>query len=440
MDTHILEELYKQHVTNLSQVVNGAKILSVDIPNVKFIDSMNFFPMAPSNFPKTFGIQELKKENQNYVGYMPDKSCYDPDGMSPSRKQEFLAWHESISEVHFWFSTWTFDLLSIGCATPQKGMYDFSIPIQRDFKLQPYARMYHYCICLQCRLPKEMDAWRRDCCGTGTWVGSHTQSVSCRLGMTLTHGRQHFLVDGYDEQTRSVYEFQGCFFHGCLRCFPNRSKKHLIHLNKTMYDVREETRNKINRLTDSGYRIYEMWECEWNQSTILKWNSLSINSTLLHLSTRAKLFFGGRTNAIKLHHRIEVDEQNYYDMTLLYPCANLECKYPVGHPEFIDQPDTTDISKFYGLVKCKIYPPYGLYHPVLPYRHESKLSFPLCKRVCNIFKNEIHNVIIPQKNVRLLEHGPLYNLKKQSKRGTSSLISMKCGISKNKSTNFSNLT
>lgn len=101
MDTHILEELYKQHVTNLSQVVNGAKILSVDIPNVKFIDSMNFFPMAPSNFPKTFGIQELKKENQNYVGYMPDKSCYDPDGMSPSRKQEFLAWHESISEVHF---------------------------------------------------------------------------------------------------------------------------------------------------------------------------------------------------------------------------------------------------------------------------------------------------------------------------------------------------
>ena len=57
----ILEELYNQHVTNLSQIVNGAKILSIDIPNVKFIDSMNFFPMALSNFPKTFGINELKK-------------------------------------------------------------------------------------------------------------------------------------------------------------------------------------------------------------------------------------------------------------------------------------------------------------------------------------------------------------------------------------------
>ena len=48
----ILEELYKQHVTNLSQIVNGAKILSIEIPNVKFIDSMNFFPMALSNFSK----------------------------------------------------------------------------------------------------------------------------------------------------------------------------------------------------------------------------------------------------------------------------------------------------------------------------------------------------------------------------------------------------
>ena len=80
----ILEELYNQHVTNLQQIVNGAKILSLEIPNVKFIDSMNFFQMALSNFPKTFGIRELKKgffphffntqRNQNYVRYMPDKS------------------------------------------------------------------------------------------------------------------------------------------------------------------------------------------------------------------------------------------------------------------------------------------------------------------------------------------------------------------------------
>ena len=52
----ILEELYKQHVTNLQQIVNVAKILCLELPNVKFIDSMNFFPMALSNFPKTLGL------------------------------------------------------------------------------------------------------------------------------------------------------------------------------------------------------------------------------------------------------------------------------------------------------------------------------------------------------------------------------------------------
>lgn len=34
----------------------------------------------------------------------------------------------------------------------------------------------------------------------------------------------------------------------------------------------------------------------------------------------------------------------------------MNCNYPAGHPEFIDQPNTTDISKFYGLVKCKFLP------------------------------------------------------------------------------------
>ena len=97
----ILEELYKQHVTNLSQIVNGAKILSLEIPNVKFIDSMNFFRMALSNFPETFRINELKKgyfphffNIQKYAGYMPDESYYDADGMSPARKEEFLRWYD----------------------------------------------------------------------------------------------------------------------------------------------------------------------------------------------------------------------------------------------------------------------------------------------------------------------------------------------------------
>ncbi|CAH3115968.1 unnamed protein product [Porites lobata] len=47
----LLEELYRQAVVP-SQIVNGAKLLSVAIPGgIKFIDSLNFFPMALASFP-----------------------------------------------------------------------------------------------------------------------------------------------------------------------------------------------------------------------------------------------------------------------------------------------------------------------------------------------------------------------------------------------------
>lgn len=128
---------------------------------------------------------------------------------------------------------------------------------------------------------------------------------------TLTHGRRKFLVDGYDEQTRSVYEFQGCFFHGCLKCFPSRALRHPIHLNKTMCDVREETRKKINQLTALGHRVYEMWEYEWNQM-INNYPQVKQFGDKLDIVTPLnprEAFFGGRTNAIKLYHEVEGDEQ-----------------------------------------------------------------------------------------------------------------------------------
>ena len=32
----------------------------------------------------------------------------------------------------------------------------------------------------------------------------------------LVNGKETFLMDGYDTQTKTIYEFQGCFYHGCL--------------------------------------------------------------------------------------------------------------------------------------------------------------------------------------------------------------------------------
>ena len=158
--------------------------------------------------------------------------------------------------------------------------------------------------------------------------------------------------------------------------------RHPIHQNQTMRAVQQKTRMKIQQLTALGYRVKEMWECEWNgmQKTDPQLKAFVDKLDIIPPLNPREAFFGSRTNAIKLHHKVDENEKiEYRDIISLYPCANLECDYPICHPEFIDQPRTTDISRYYGLIKCKILPPYELYHPVLPWRYESKLLFPLCR-------------------------------------------------------------
>jgi len=93
----------------------------------------------------------------------------------------------------------------------------------------------------------------------------------------------------------------------------------------------------------------------------------------------ADAFCGGRTNAVRMYHHIDHNEEiHYIDYTSLYPFINKTSVYPKGHPSFITQPGHTDISQYFGFMKCKVLPPRQLYHPVLPYREHGKLTFPLC--------------------------------------------------------------
>ena len=68
------------------------------------------------------------------------------------------------------------------------------------------------------------------------------------------------------------------------------------------------------------------------------------------------------------------------DVTSLYPWVNKTGEYPVGHPDIIVNPTDQDIHSYFGMALVDVLPPYELYHPVLPYRHQGKLTFPLCKR------------------------------------------------------------
>ena len=90
----------------VQQLRNGCKLLEVKHDHIRFIDSMSFFQMPLSAFPKTFGLTELCKgyfphkfnlpddRYQNYVGIIPALDYYMPDTMSPEGKQALETWHQ----------------------------------------------------------------------------------------------------------------------------------------------------------------------------------------------------------------------------------------------------------------------------------------------------------------------------------------------------------
>ena len=191
----------------------------------------------------------------------------------------------------------------------------------------------------------------------------------------------NYTADGYDEVTKTVYEFQGCFWHGCRSCYPNRSETHRRLEDRTMEDVYICMQRKVFDLASRGYNVKQMWECQWAQ---LKQTDPAVRDFVKQLDIVAPhnprdAFCGGRTNAIKLYHQTEADETaDYYDFTSLYPYVNKNGEYPFGHPVIIFEPEG-DISQYFGIAKCTVLPPYELYHPVLPLTQNDKLTFLLCR-------------------------------------------------------------
>ena len=215
--------------------------------------------------------------------------------------------------------------------------------------------------------------------------------VSRREGVKIQHALNggevglpgtRYKVDGYCHETNTSYEFHGCVFHGCPRCFPEdrEETKHPL-TRQSMSELYALTMKKKSYIEEKGMKYVCMWEHEFRE---IYQNDPELRHYLQNLDITDRLdpresFFGGRTNASQLYYRVKETEQiKYVDFTSLYPWVNKTCQYPVGHPEVITS-NFRGLDQYFGIAKVRILPPRGLYHPVLPYRSNGKLKFPLCQ-------------------------------------------------------------
>ena len=103
--------------------------------------------------------------------------------------------------------------------------------------------------------------------------GTHIHHQRCgHRGERLVGGAT---VDGYHPETKTFFQYHGCHWHGCVKCFPNPEQRtEVIHVDKKgnektrMMPIKNEVkRSELIRFLK--YRLVERWEHEgprpwWN--------------------------------------------------------------------------------------------------------------------------------------------------------------------------------
>ena len=87
---------------------------------------------------------------------------------------------------------------------------------------------------------------------------------------TCGHGGERYIkkipVDGYEPITKTVFQYHGCYWHGCLRCFPNDRNTIMVN-GKTGEDLYLATLARTRALRKACYRVIEKWGCQDAESS-----------------------------------------------------------------------------------------------------------------------------------------------------------------------------
>uniref|UniRef100_T1IGU4 DNA-directed DNA polymerase n=1 Tax=Strigamia maritima TaxID=126957 RepID=T1IGU4_STRMM len=133
----------------------------------------------------------------------------------------------------------------------------------------------------------------------------------------------------------------------------------------------------------AGYVVNEIWECEFN-------HQINCNSELAAYIDLCNYqdpiypklaYFGGRVECYRMYCESIADAKiKYKDICSLYLFCMRQGIYPLGLPMVLTEFSNNEIKNIQGLIKATVLPPFKLYHPVLPFRYEQKLYFPLCRQ------------------------------------------------------------
>jgi len=199
--------------------------------------------MTLEKFAKTFDLKETKKgffphlfntrENQSYIGEYPAQEYYQPKFMSQAKKIEFENWYEKAiynkngSKAIFNFQK---EILMKGCLAFRKIIMDQTNGIDPFQKSITIASLCHYIYRTKLMEPNTIailpENGYNGNAKTSKKAMMWLKYVAESKRINIQHAKNmeefkigNFKVDGYDSATNTAYEFHGCLWHGCLKCY-----------------------------------------------------------------------------------------------------------------------------------------------------------------------------------------------------------------------------
>src|SRR5437868_2518205 len=344
-DSQFIQKWLLNNSVTPKVIKNGSKLLELKHHslNIRVIDSVNFFAAPLAGLPKMFVLENDCKghfphflntpQNQNYIGAWPDPSEYGAQHLTPKENDKFFQWYNTVKDETFHFR----QEMRKYCINDVEILRNACNVFRKLFLLtcaiDPFAYITIAAACLATYkfkymaeksiaiLPVQGYNQRKSSRKAVVWL----EWIMSQENIVIRHDRNNefgekciygIAVDGYCEETNTIYEFDGCYWHGCNECFEPLARN--VVANKPMKLLKEETNRKHEKLLSIGYNIVTIKECEFDK--MIKQNEelekFERDCAIVEKLKVRDCLFGGRTNAVKLYHECKGTEKiKYVDYT-----------------------------------------------------------------------------------------------------------------------------
>ena len=257
-DSYPIIKFLNENAIECDATYNGAKCMTLTTGKkgtrfkirIKFIDSLNFIPMALAKFPKTFAQPEMckgyfphffnKDENQDYVGPIPCQDDYGVNFMKPAARETFMTWHQEQVDNNYVFDfrheileycRSDVDILAECCKLYREMLKEVtSMDGDAETVIDPFdtaTTVAGYCMQVYrtkflekdtiALLPHHQQLKRKQSHEALQWLSYTAEKEEIRIQHARNGGEKrvgNYYLDGYCEETHTAYEYQGCYWHG----------------------------------------------------------------------------------------------------------------------------------------------------------------------------------------------------------------------------------